>query len=576
MDKELELYEESKAEKKYKRKSRRIRRIITASVLLLVMALNIAFTVLADKNLWFTDTSDTRYIKDEFTLYTVTPELERLMKSEVIPEINKVNSNRAANGEENIKLKIIFCADPDMVQGDTYLRYANYTARQLEKLFPEHIEVDYINVNKNPSAVQKYKINSASTIYSSSVIVEFGSEFAQIAYKAFFTASSDDEAPWAYNGEKRFASTIMSLTRAEAPIMCITTNHGEEIYLSDGSVNPEYTEFIKVIEGAGYIPMPLNLEKDEIPENCRMILTFNPQSDFLAFGNLSGGGISEIEKLDKFIDKSYNFMYVCNRETPYLENLEEYLEEWGIKVAREENLADELVNIAVRDESMNLDGGVGDNMLAEYETTGKGSTIMQDLISMSYPPKAVFGDSTFIDASDNYVKSYINADELTGIEAAEYYQYFKNGVSRNRFDVFKTFETATAYLDNDVYEVATNQHRFSLMTITHESREIQEDNYNMVDDASYVFAVASTEFFGNDALKSDAYGNTDILLSALRQTSREVVPVNLSFKAYYVYDIDQNVLMTKNVVSWVYMLALIPAAVVFVVGVVVTVRRKHR
>ena len=101
MDKELELYEESKAEKKYKRKSRRIRRIITASVLLLVMALNIAFTVLADKNLWFTDTSDTRYIKDEFTLYTVTPELERLMKSEVIPEINKVNSNRAANGEEN-------------------------------------------------------------------------------------------------------------------------------------------------------------------------------------------------------------------------------------------------------------------------------------------------------------------------------------------------------------------------------------------------------------------------------------------------------------------------------------------
>ena len=269
-------------------------------------------------------------------------------------------------------------------------------------------------------------------------------------------------------------------------------------------------------------------------------------------------------------------MYVCNRETPYLENLEEYLEEWGIKVAREENLADELVNIAVRDESMNLDSGIGDNMLAEYETTGKGSTIMQDLISQSYPPKAVFGDSTFIDASDSYVKSYINADELTGTEAAEYYQYFKNGVSRNRFDVFKTFETATAYIDNDVYEVATNQHRFSLMTITHESREIQEDSYNMVDDASYVFAVASTEFFANDALKSDAYGNTDILLSALRQTSREVVPVNLSFKAYYVYDIDQNVLMTKNVVSWVYMLALIPAAVVFVVGVVVTVRRKHR
>ena len=576
MDKELDLYEISKIEKKYKRKSRRIRRIITASVLLFVMAINIAFTVLADKNLWFTDTSDTRYIKDTFTIYTVTPELENLIRGEVIPEIDKVNSDRAQNGEENIKVKIIFCADPDLVVGDTYLRYANYTARQLEKLFPDHIEVDYINANKNPSALQKYKVNSATTIYASSVIVEFGSEFAQIAYKAFFTANSDDEAPWAYNGEKRFASTIMSLTRAEAPIMCITTNHGEDIYLSDGNVNPEYTEFIKVIEGAGYIPMPLDLEKDEIPENCRMILTFNPKEDFHAFGNLSESGESEVEKLDKFIDKSYNFMYVCNRETPYLENLEEYLEEWGIKVARVETLADDLVNIAVRDEKMNLDSGKGDKMLAEYESTGMGSSIMQDLLALSYPPMAVFGDSTYIDASDNYTKSYVNADELTGTEALEYYSYFKNGISRNRYDVFKTYETATAYFDGNICEHATSQHRFSLMTITHESRQIQEDSYNMVDDASYVFAVASTEFFGNDALKSAAYGNTDILLSALRQTSREVVPVNLSFKAYYVYDIDQNILMTRNIMPILYAFIFIPAIVVFSVGVVITVKRKHR
>ena len=576
MDKELELYEESKIEKKYKRKSRRIRRIITASVLLFVMALNIAFTVLADKNLWFTDTSDTRYIKDTFTLYTVTPELENLIRGEVIPEIDKVNNDRAQNGEENIKVKIIFCADPDLVVGDTYLRYANYTARQLEKLFPDHIEVDYINANKNPSALQKYKINSATTIYASSVIVEFGSEFAQIAYKAFFTANSDDDAPWAYNGEKRFASTIMSLTRAEAPIMCITTNHGEEIYLPDGTVNPEYTEFIKVVEGAGYIPMPLDLAKDEIPENCRMILTFNPEEDFYAFGGLSESGESEIEKLDKFIDKSYNFMYVCNRETPYLANLEEYLEEWGIKVARVETLADDLVNIAVKDEKMNLDAGNGDNMLAEYESTGMGSSIMQDLLALSYPPMAVFGDSTYIDASDSYTKSYINADELTDTEALEYYSYFKNGISRNRYDVFKTYESATAYFDGNIYEHATSQHRFSLMTITHESRQIQEDSYNMVDDASYVFAVASTEFFKNDSLKSAAYGNTDILLSALRQTSREVVPVNISFKAYYVYDIDQNILMTRNIMPMLYAFIFIPAVIVFSVGVVITVKRKHR
>ncbi|MBR5459342.1 MAG: hypothetical protein IKV53_00615, partial [Clostridia bacterium] len=94
MDKNLDMNEAQMllAEKKYKRKSKRIRRIITALVLLLVMAINIAFTILADANLWFTDISDTRYIKDEFTLYTVTPELENLIKNQVVPEIDKVNS----------------------------------------------------------------------------------------------------------------------------------------------------------------------------------------------------------------------------------------------------------------------------------------------------------------------------------------------------------------------------------------------------------------------------------------------------------------------------------------------------
>lgn len=567
---------DEKLHKKYKRKSRNIRRIITLSVLCFVIAINIVFSILASKNLWFTDISDTRYIKDEFTLYTLTPEFENLIKTKVITEIDKVNKERSNRGEEDISLKIIFCSDPDLVIGDTYFKYANYTARQLEKAFPEHIKVEYINVNKNPSAVQKYKINSASSIYSSSVIVEFGSEFAQIGYNAFFTANSDTDAPWAYNGEKRFAATIMSLTRAESPIMCITTNHGEDIYLSDGNINPEYTEFLEVAKGAGYIPMPIDLEKDEIPENCRMIVTFNPKEDFKAFGNLSESGVSEIEKLDKFIDKSYNFMYVCDRETPYLENLEEYLEEWGIKVARKENLVGELENIYVLDTEMNVDSGKGNKLMAKYATSGKGSALVTDLLNLSYPPKAIFSDCTYIEASENYTKNYVIADELNGIEAHDYYKYFKNGVARNMYNVFTANSTASAILGGDVYEMATEERLFPLMTITHEMRDIQEDNYNTVDDASYVFAVSSTSFFKNEMLESDAYGNTDILLSVFRQTSREVIPVNLNFKAFYVYEMTEPAIQTENSDKVIAAFAIIPAAIVLVVGVFVTVRRKYR
>lgn len=559
-----------------KRKSRYARRLITASALALVLVLNIVFSLLAHDHLIFTDISDTKYIADDTTMYTMSDGFVSLVKDKVIREIDVINKERGTTGDDRLKLKIIFCADADLVEGDQYLRYANYTARSLEHEFPDHISVEYINVSKNPSAVQKYKVNSAQTIYSSNVIVEFGSEFANLAYKSFFTADSDEDTPWAYNGEKRFATTMISLTRAEAPIMCITTNHDEEIYLENGEVAEEYTEFIKVIEAAGYIPMPLDLEHDEIPENCRMILTFNPKEDFKAFGNLSESGVSEIEKLDKFIDNAYNFMYVCDRDTPYLENLEEYLEEWGICVARRENLAGELENLVVRDATMNVDANGGDNMVAKYETSGKGASLVKDLTSLSYPPKAVFSNSTYIGISENYNKTYILASESSSGEAFDYYQYFKNGVSRSLYNIFTTYDTAASYLGGEVYEMATSEKRFSLMTITHETRNIQEDSYNSVDDASYVMACSSTDFFKNSSLESSAYGNTDVILSVLRQTGREIIPVNLGFKAFYDHEMTNKTVLTANADKYIAVLAIVPALVIFTCGIVVNVKRKHK
>lgn len=561
--------------KKYKRKAKRTRRIITSATLLLVIIANIAFSILADKRLLFTDISDTRYAKDEFTLYTMTDEFETLIRDEVIPKIDAVNLEKKEKGEDEIKLKIIFCADKDLVEGDTYLRYANYTARELELKFPDAIEVEYINIDKNPSAVQKYKVNSASSIYSSSVILEFGSEYRHISYRTFLTASSDDDAPWAYNGEKKFASSMLSLTRAESPILCITTNHGEDIYLENGEVAEEYTEFIKVIEGAGYIVMPIDLEHDDIPKDCRTILTFNPKEDFKAFGSLGDNGVSEIEKLDKFIDNAYNFIYVCDRTTPYLENLEEYLEEWGIKVARRENLAGELENASLRDEEMNIDADNGDKLIANYVTSGGGGALMEDLISLTYPPTTVFSDSTYVYAPENYSKKYIAADETEGIEACEFYYYYKNGVSRSRYDVLTTNASAKASIGNEVFEMANNEKRFSLMTYTRETRQLQEDNYSSVNDSSYVFAFASTDFFKNEYLGSDAYGNTDVLLTALRETSGEIIPVNLPFKAFYVYDVSNSGFLA-NAKTHMILLAIIPTCIVFVAGIVVNVKRKHK
>ena len=564
-------YEESI---KRKRKSRSKIVIFTCIILASVLAVNILFSVLTYKHLWFTDLTETRYNTMDVTMYTLSNPTRDVISKEVIPAIDTVNTQKAEFGEEKIKLNIIFCAEPDLVEGEELMRYISYTARQLQKEFPEHISVEYINITDNPTAVQKYKITSAANIYPSNVIVEFGSEFTVLSYKSFFTANSDSEAPWAYNGEKRFASAILSLTQAESPICCITTNHGEDIYLADGSVNPKYTTFVSIIKGAGYKVQPINLASDTIPEHCRLIVTFNPKEDFRAFGNLSEGEISEIEKLDRFLDGSNSFMYIANPDTPAFAVLDEYLEEWGIKIASE-NIAGDNVGYIVRDNSMNVDGN-GYSVLGEYATEGRGAAINEDLLSLSYPPKAVFSNTGYIDVPATYTKTYFLGDEEQGTSSYEYYKYYKNGVSRSMYNIFSSYESAEVMLDGKPYDMASSDKRFSLMTITEELREIQEDSYNSVNNASYVIAAASTDFFSNDALDSKSYGNTDVLLSALRHTGREIIPVNIDVKPFYIYDIGEGIVTQKMATTYILVMAITPAVILFTLGAVICIKRKHK
>lgn len=568
---DADIYEKSIRKK---RKSRAKIIFVTAVVVLVTLLVNIAFSVLAYRFMLHSDLTNTRYTTDSSRLYTLTDITKNLIAGQVVPMIDKVNAEREAAGEDRIKLNIIFCADRDLIEDDELMRYISYTARQLEVHFPKHVSVEYVNITKNPTAVQKYKITSAANIYPSNVIVEFGSEYTVLSYKSFFTANSDNDAPWAYNGEKRFAASILSVTRAESPICCITTNHGEEIYGADGNIREEYSTFIAIIEGSGYVVQPIDLETDEIPKDCRMIVTFNPREDFHGFGNLGESGVSEIEKLDKFLDGSNTLLYVADPDSPRLPNLDEYLEEWGIRMARE-SVAGDSVNHVIRDNTMNIDEG-GTSVLGQYTTTGMGAAINSDLISLSFPPKAVFSNTTHILPSDTFTKAYVVGTEQNGLESYEYYSYYKNGVARNLYNIFTTYNSAEVLVDGRVFDMASDDKLFSLMTITEEKREVQEDSYNTVNNASYVLAVASTEFFSNGALDSKSYGNTDILLSALRHTSREMVPVNIEFKPFYIYDMQAMVLTQKQATACMMILALLPSIALFTVGAVVCIRRRNR
>ena len=547
---------------------------ITAAVIAVVLVINLLFSLVADHFMWQADATVTKYTSRKgVSMYTPTQEFLDVIREYAVPMVKEMNAAREAKGEEPITINVKFCTERDKVYGADKLRMIQYSVLALQKEFPEAVSVEYLNIAKNPSQVQKYKATSSTNIYAHQIIFEFGTEYRVCSYDYFFLKNDNSASDhWAYNGEQKIASLLLALTRAESPIAGFITNHGEPM--------ESCTALRELVTRAGFDVMEIDLSRDEIPADCRLLISYDPQTDFLGMGNPAyvDGDESEIDKLEVFLDKAYSFMLFVDSDTPELPVLEEYMEEWGIAVGRAENAEGEMDNLLIRDSVSKLDKD-GYVPIAEYVTAGGGSAITSDMRGVAYPAQVVFPNAVAIGMSQSYKKTHVVPDDTNGVtEAYTYGSYYRNGVSRYFHDVFKTSASAAVEAFGKQYQVATDLQRFNYMTLSIESRTVMETNYLSTQEPSYVAVFGSTEFASDAILRSAAYGNADVLTATLRHMGREVMPADLEFKAFKVYDVDTNV-YTPSVNSAVLTTAcmtLIPVLVCLAAGIYVNVTRKYR
>ncbi len=463
--------------------------------------------------------------------------------------------------ETDVKIKLIFCDLPDNLMKNESQRMVLETAKDLAERFPDYIEVEYIDIWNNSSAVQKYKTTSFSTINSTNIIVESGTEYRVCTLRSFFMFNSDSETtPWGYNGEKTFAANILSVAQAESPIACITVNHTETF--------SDY-ELLSTLQIAGYKVQTIDLAYQEIPEDCRLIVIYNPQEDFMVKDAVSD--ISEIEKIDRYLDGlSCSLMVFVNADTPRLPNLEEYLEEWGVVINRHTDQMDDTYNYVIKESASNSLTSDGFTFGAEYAQMGAGASIHESLRNSAYPPKVVFKNSTSLSYSELYnTVDYVNDDETLGpVGSYRYGAYSSNGVVRNVYDVFTTSRNAVAMANGVQVDNAGND-PFKLMTITREAQMVNDQD----EDYATVMVCASTEFATEALLSSATFGNTDLILSAARGMGKEFVPVDLELKPFASTEISNMSTEAKNRATA--LLTIIPAMVVIGAGVFVLVRRKY-
>ena len=463
--------------------------------------------------------------------------------------------------ETNVKVKLVFCDLPDNLNSDGSQRMVYKTAKDLEEKFPDYIEVECIDIWNNSTAVQKYKTTSMSTITSTNVIIESGTEFRVCSLRSFFVFNStSDTQAWGYRGEKVFASNILAVAQAEAPIACVTVNHTETF--------SDY-ELLYTLQDAGYKVQTIDLAYQEIPEDCRLIVIYNPKEDFMVKDGISE--ISEIEKIDRYLDGlSCSLMVFVNPETPKLTNLEEYLEEWGVVINRHTDQLGDTYNYVVK-ESTNMSlTSDGYTFSGTYTERGVGASIHKTLRETTYPPKVIFKNSTSLSYSELYEEAYYVNEQDTEDTTDEYWYgtYSSNGVSRSVYDVFTTGNGAVA-MANGIQVANASGKAMKLMTITREVQMVTNED----EDYATVMVCASTEFATEALLSSAVYGNTDILLASARGMGKEFIPVDIDLKPFASTEISEISTESKN--RYTVLLTVVPAALVIGTGVFVLVRRKY-
>jgi len=479
--------------------------LFTIAFIAIVVIFNVIYTALASRFSWYIDMTTNK-------VFTLSQEAKDIM-SDITDEVH-----------------IYFASEPDaLMNGENaaYMRYIYTTATQLEEEF-SNVHVDCVDVLKNPSFFREYYNTANTDIDTDSVVVVSGGEVRIFKAEAFFTFNDETyEEAWAYNGEKRLISGIMQVTQTETPKVVFTTEHGEELNTVDAS------NLAGLFTDNGFTVETVNLANDELDDDTRIMIIYNPVYDFLG-SEADDEAYNEIRKIDEFLDGYGCLMVFCDPEhVDNLTNLNEFLEEWGIAFQGNTYIRD-------KEHAVSVDGY---SIIPEYQSETLGASIYQELSNLATPPKAVIRKSMPIEIL------WDKGGDLSG--------------SRDVSAVLKSYNSSELVVDGSVQASGS----YNVVTISQETRIIDNEYYY-----SYVMALGSPSFASSTYLISNSYANEDILSAAMKGVGKERVLANLTFKAF---DKDEITITTEQSNKWTIAMTLVIPLIVTICGSVILIRRKH-
>ncbi len=251
------------------------------------------------------------YVADRFVL-----EIDMTSESEY--EISDETAQLLGTLSDPITITVL-CDETDY-ENDKDLRRLPKVFQRYAQLSGGMVTVKYINAVTNPSIFDKY--NDLGDLSSGDIIVESEKRYKSmdphdlLEYTTSKSNSSSSESSYVtgLRAEQRLTSAILYVTANKVPKAAYITGHQE-------TVNLETMD--NLLTSGNYEVTTLSLmQTNEIPSDVDMLIISQPMGDYTE---------EEINIIDDFLNNGGRMIVSYASNTPALENLDAYFEEWGVK-----------------------------------------------------------------------------------------------------------------------------------------------------------------------------------------------------------------------------------------------------
>ena len=452
-------------------------------------------------------------------------------------------------------ITIKFAVPEDTVKSNYQLFMVNLAATQFSKASKEEdkenkipdITVEYYDTYKNPAEFEKYKQRITSAWSSSNVVIEptleseEGTESAiPLIYtlESFFTKDNSGNIT-KFNGERRFLLAFLALAGIEQPVVVFTTGHGEPIGTSPSDSANEYSAFTGLFEELGFSVRYSDLsDKNEVlGSDCRLVVILDPQSDFMEKDLGSLEDVSELDKISKFVSDNGSLMVFLGPTGVEHPTLDQYLEEWGVKVYTKYTIEDTENSRYISD---------GSSFFANYTQEGYGAELLQNFRNLrtkfqhASPVQIIFSGKSETEAKN--VTSALRSSSSAKAYASETDIISPADIGKaDGFDLF-VVSRRLVYEKNESYYA-----------------------YVLTCGCPEMLKYCGSQAFANDGIISNLVSKIPL---------KKIPPTGITGKNLEDYGLSS--ISNDQAKAWMIVLAVVLPVITFGVGTVVVIKRKRR